>query len=123
MSIFGSLKDKLTQYIDVYVKLFKLNFMGSTAKLLSYFMFSLICMFLVFIMVLLMGLGIVELFMMLGMAKAWAFFATLGVYLLILIVIMALRRNITTFFAGAFLKVLTDDKDESNDNEKTVTSK
>lgn len=120
MNVFGSVKDKLIQYVEVYVKLFKLNFMGSTAKLLSYFMFALICMFLVFIVVLLMGLGIVETFILLGMAKAWAFFATLGIYLLILTIVIMLRENITGFFAGTFLKLLTE---EGNDEDKSETPK
>jgi len=118
MSIFASLKDKLTQYIDVYVKLFKLNFMGSTAKLLSYVMFALICMFLVFITMLLMGLGIIEGFVELGLSRVGASFATMGVYILILGIVFALRNNITGFFAGTFLKILTEDNEEDDDKKR-----
>ncbi len=119
MSIFGSFKDKITQYIEVYIKLFKLNFMGSTARLLSYFMFAMICMFIVFIAMLLMGMGIVEIFVVIGLSKVGAYFATMGIYVLILLMAIGLRKKITTFFAGAFLSVLTEDvDDEVEDNKK-----
>jgi len=49
MNIFGQLKEKLTEYVDVYVRLFKINFIGRTANLLSYFMFAMICMLIVFL--------------------------------------------------------------------------
>ncbi len=122
MSIFGSIKDKITQYIDVYIKLFKLNFMGSTAKLLSYFMFAMICMFIVFITALLMGMGIVETFVAIGLPKVGAYFATMGIYVIILFIVIVLRMNITSFFANAFLKVLTED-DDDDDNDKNINPK
>lgn len=118
MSIFGSLKDKVTQYIEVYVKLFKLNFMGSTAKLLSYVMFSLICMFIGFITMMLLGLGIVEGFVELGLNRVGATFAAMGVFILILGLAFALRTNITNFFAGTFLKILTEDAHEDDEEKK-----
>jgi len=121
MSIFGSLKDKVTQYIEVYIKLFKLNFMGSTAKLLSYVMFALICMFIGFITMMLLGLGIVEGFVELGLNRVGATFATMGVFILIMGIAFGLRTNITNFFAGAFLKILTEDTEE--DEEKKENAK
>lgn len=123
MSIFGSLKDKISQYIEVYIKLFKLNFMGSTAKLLSYVMFALICMFIVFITMLLMGLGIVEGFVEMGLSRVAASFATMGVFVLILGIVFALRANITNFFAGTFLRILTEDHEDDEDKKENAKDK
>lgn len=116
MNIFGSIKEKVTQYIDVHVKLMKLNLMGSASKLMSYLMFAMICMFIVFAVILLLGFGIAETFVSLGLSRVGSYFATFGIYLLLLLAVVGLRKNITNFFAGTFLKVLTDDSDD-DDNE------
>lgn len=118
MSIFGSIKDKIAQYIDVHVKLIKLNLMGSAAKLLSFFMFALICMFIVSTAILLLGLGTAEALIAAGLSKVAAYFATFGIYLLLLLVVMALRKNISNFFAGTILKILTSNQDDTDDNPK-----
>jgi len=119
MSIFGQLKDKITQYVDVYVKLLKINFISRTSGLLSYFIFTMIAMFIAFCILLFVGLGLVEVFVNLGASKMASFFYTIGVYLLLLLSVIGLRRPITRFFASAIIKVLTDgDEDEEEKNEE-----
>ena len=115
MSIFSSLKDKVTQHVEVYVKLFKLNFIERTSNLLSYFMFAMICQLLVLCIFLFLGLGLSETFIAMGMPKVWSFFATLGVYVLLLLVVVGLRTNITRFFASGFIRTLTDGDEDNND--------
>ena len=116
MSIFSSIKEKVAQHVDVYVRLFKLNFIDRTANLLSYFMFAMICMLLVFCIVLLMGLGMVEGFMILGLSKMASFFAALGVYVLMLAIIIGLRKSITRFFASGVIRVLTEGDEDDNES-------
>lgn len=118
MSIFGSIKDKVAQYIDVHVRLMKLNLMGSASKLMSYLMFAMICMFIAFAVILLLGFGIAESFVSMGLSRVAAYFSTFGFYVLLLFVVLALRKNITGFFAGTFLKVLTDDTDDEGDDKQ-----
>jgi len=119
MSIFSSLKDKVTQHIEVYVKLFKLNFIERTSNLLGYFMFALICLLLVFCVVLFLGFGLVEMFIMVGLTKMLAFFATLGVYVVFLAVLIACRKGITRFFASGVIHVLTEgDEDGETSKDK-----
>ena len=48
MGILNQLKEKITQYLNVYIKLFKINFIGRSASLFSYFLFALICLFIAF---------------------------------------------------------------------------
>ena len=112
MSIFSSLKEKVTQHVEVYVKLFKLNFIGRTANLLSYFMFAMICLMLVLCMFIILGLGMTELFIAGGLSKLASFFVTLGVYAVLLLIIVALRTKITRFFATGFIRALTEGDDE-----------
>jgi len=119
MSIFSQLKDKVTQYVDVYVKLFKLNFIGRTANLLSYFMFSMIALFIVFCMLLFTGLGLVEVFVLAGMSKMASFFLTIGIYFLLLLIVVGLRKPITRFFSSSIIKVMTDGDEEDDAKQET----
>jgi len=118
MNIFGQLKEKLIEYVDVYVRLFKINFIGRTANLLSYFMFAMICMLIVFCIVLFSGFGLVELFIALGVPKLGSFFITVGVYLLVLIIVFACRRNLTRFFASSVIRVLTEGDEEKTEEKE-----
>lgn len=111
MSIFSSIKEKIAQYIDVYLKLAKVNFIKGSSNVLSYFIFVLICMFLVFCILLLLGLGLVQALHAAGLSLVASFFATVGIYFILLMVIMGLRKNIVQFFSAAFIRMLTD-----NDN-------
>jgi len=117
MSIISRFKDKIQQYIDVQLKLFKLSFIGTTANVLSYFIFLLIGLFIFFCILMFLGMGITELFVMLGFTRMAALFMTIGVYILLLGLLILLRRPVTRFFASGVITVLTDsDKDDDDDD-------
>jgi hypothetical protein len=65
-----------------------------------------------------MGLGITELFMLAGLPKVVSFFLTVGVYFVLLLIVIMLRKNITRFFASVFINVLTEGDEEKNDNDQ-----
>ncbi len=117
LNFFSSFKEKITKYIELQVKLFKINFIGKTSSLLSYFMFAMICLFIVFGILLLFALGLAESFVEAGLSRAGAYFSTLGIYVLLLVVIVLLRTKITTFFGNTFIKVLTEDEEDGDDKE------
>lgn len=118
MSIFGSIKDKITRYAEVHINLFKLNMIKRTSNLMSFFMFAMICLFVLFCILLLAGMGLVEAFSAAGMSRVAATFLTAGVYFVVLFILMGLRRNITRFFADTFIGLLTEDGDDEDDNKK-----
>ena len=117
MSIFSELKERITQYIDVQVRLFKINLIERSANLFSYFLFSLICLFIFFCVILFIGFGLTEVFINAGLSKMVSFFIVIGIYIALLVVVVALRKNITRFFAGGFIRVLTEG-DEEEEKEK-----
>jgi len=120
MGVINQLKEKIMRYLDVHVKLVKINFIWRTSILMSYFMFALISLFIVFCIVLFTGFGLTEAFMLAGISKMAAFFLTIGVYFVLLLVVIMLRKSITRFFASTFIKVLTegdDDDPEEKDEE------
>jgi hypothetical protein len=120
MSFVSEVKEKIVQYIDVYIKLAKISFIEGTGNILSYFMFALICLFLFFCIVLFAGLGLVEVFKAIGFTVLSSFFITMGILVLLLIFILLLRRKITRMFAGGFIKMMADGRkdDYSEDDEE-----
>jgi hypothetical protein len=112
MGIISQLREKVTEYVDVYVKLFKLDFIGRTANLLSYFIFVLIGLFIAFCILLFIGFGLTEVFAEMGLTRMAGFFLVIGIYTLLLIIMFALRTRITRFFASGIIKVMTQGDDE-----------
>ena len=77
MSIFGDLKERVLQYVDVQVKLFKINFIGRSASLFSYFpVFKLICLFVFFCIILFIGFGLTEVFAGQQDCQKWSRFSS-----------------------------------------------
>jgi len=118
MGILTQLKEKVTQYIDVYVKLFKVNFIGRTSNIMSYFLFALICLFISFCIVLFIGFGLTEVFVEAGFSKMVSFFIVIGIYVLMLGIVVSFRKRITRFFASGFIRVLTEGDNEDEEKEE-----
>ena len=119
MGIFTSIKEKITGYLDVHIKLMRLSFIERTSGLLSYLMFGMIVLFIFFCIILFLGFGLTELFTSLGLSRMASIFVTIGVYILLLTLVLGLRKNITRFFSNGLITVLTDgDDDEDKNDEK-----
>lgn len=113
MNFINKIKDKIAQYINVNLDVLKLNAIAYMARVLGYFAFSIICMFLVFAILLYLGFGLTEWFTMLADGSRIAgLFMTVGAYILLILVIFALRKSIVRMFANAIVRVLTDDEEE-----------
>ena len=118
MSIFSQLKDKVAQYVDVRVKLIKIGVISRASSLLSYFMYALICLFILLCVLLFSGLSLVEGFVALGLSRLVSTLIVLGVYLLTLILLGAMRNSIIKAFSGIFIRIMTEvDKDDDDDDE------
>jgi len=118
MSILSQLKEKVTQYLNVYIKLLRVNFIGRTANIFSFFFFALICLFIFFCIILYVGFGLTEVFADAGLSKTASFFIVTGIYCLLLVLVIALRKPITRFFSSRFIRVLTEgDEDEEKEDQ------
>jgi len=115
----NTIKEKLKAYIDVHLKLLKISFIGQTATIMSYFIFAMLCLFIVFGIVLFIGFGVSEALIAMEISRVASFFITVGIYVLLLLLVVALRKNITTFFSNGVINAMTegDDDDEDKDNE------
>ena len=112
MSILSPIIDKVKRFIDVHISLLKVNVIGRTSVLLSYLMFGMITLFVLLCIILFFGFGITEIFVSAGFSKLAAYFATMGVYVLLLAGVFAARKPITRYFANNFIKVMTEDDGE-----------
>ncbi len=117
MSVFGEIKDRISRYIDVNVDLVKVNLIGRTAVLVSYLIFSLIALLIVFCIALFMGLGLTSALMETGMSTVAAYFVTMAIYLVLLIIVILLRKPISRFFADSLVEVLTTYEGDDDDND------
>lgn len=119
MGILGNIKDRISRYIEVRLDLMKVSVIGRTASVVSYVLFALICLLIFFCIVLFIGLGLTNAFIDMGVSAVGAFFITTGIYILLLIFIILLRKPISGFFADSLVEVITaDDDKEDKDKEK-----
>ena len=117
MSILSDLREKITRYIDVHVKLIRISFIERTSALLSYLIYALILLFIFFCIILFLGFGLTEVFVSAGLSKAVSFFITIGVYIILFIIAIALRKKITRFFANEVVNVMTEEDSENTSQE------
>ncbi len=115
MGIFSSITDKVRRFIDVNINLLKVNLIGRSSVLLSYLMFGMITLFVLFCIILFFGFGMTEVFVGLGLSRLGAYFATMGFYVLLMGGVFAARKPITRYFADNFIKVMTDDGDDDKE--------
>ena len=105
--IFNGLRDKITRYIDLRIRLLKLSAIEAASVLMSNLIFLLICLFLFFCILLFAGFGMAECMTDAGLSRAAAFFCTFGIYVVVLLLALVCRKGITGFFTSTFIKGLT----------------
>lgn len=111
--LINQIRDRIRQYVETRLQLLKINLIGQTAGIMSSLIFLLICLFIFFCILLLCGLGLVEVFSDLGLSRAGSFFVTIGIYLFVLLLSLIFRKRITRFFAGIFIRTMTADDNET----------
>ncbi len=115
MNIINEWKAKIARYLDVNVKLVKLNFIQHASRIFGYFIFVMIGFLLGFAILMYLGLALAEWFTVLADGSRIAgFFMTVGFYLLLCAVLYALRKPIIKAFAGKMIKMLTENPDNED---------
>lgn len=121
MNLLGKWKDKATQYIDVRVQLMKLKFIERASNVLGSLMLAFVLMMVSIAVLMFMGLGILECFSALFDSRIAGAFATAGVFILLMLIILGFRKGITTACANIFIRIMTepgeDDDDDSEDRD------
>ncbi len=119
--MFGKLKDKISNYLQLRVELVRLELIERLVNVMGYVLFVMIVIFLVLTMVLFTGLGLAEWLSDVMKSRYGGYFATGGIVLLATIIVVLNSNKIIRFFANKFVALLTASKklpqDEGDDDE------
>lgn len=120
VDIFNKWKEKITQYVDLRFQLFKLEFIDRTSNVLSYIVFTFAMLLIAMAILIFFGIGLGEWLCEVLNSRTGGFFATAGIYVVLLLLLFALRKRLINAFSSVFIRVLTDkgEDDEDDDDEK-----
>lgn len=120
MSFIDKWKDKITEYVDVRFQLIKLSIIERTSHVLGYLVYTFVALSLVLPILIFLGIGLSEVFTSLFDSRIAGYFCTVGVYIVILLILIAVRKSIISKLTGIFISKLTEIEDEKNEmDEKT----
>ncbi|XZF16687.1 phage holin family protein [Chitinophagaceae bacterium MMS25-I14] len=114
LDFFNNWKDRIAQYVDVRFQLFKLEFIDRTSNVLSYVLYALGMLFLFIAILIFFGIGLGEWFSEMLGSRTGGYFATAGVYLVLMLIVVALRKKFISALSGIFIRILTEDKDDDS---------
>jgi hypothetical protein len=113
---FSLLKDKITQYIQLKFELIRLEVIERLVNVMGYFAFVIIAIFLFFFLGFFIFLGIAEVLGDAFSSPAMGYFATAGIILILVILIVMCSRFIIRLFAGRMVAMLTKPKRKPKNN-------
>lgn len=118
----SSLKDKITQYVQLKFELIRLEVIERLVNVMGYFAFIIIAIFLFFFLGFFVFMGIAEMLAAIFDSRASGYFATAGIILVLVVAIIMSGKRIIRFFAGRMVSMLTKKKgdyvdDETEDND------
>lgn len=105
-------KDKIAEYVDLRVQLIKLGIIDRASNILSYFIFTILCLFLVLAVLIFFGMGMGEYFNKITGSYAMGYFITGCIYLVLFGILIAARNMIVRWFSGMFVRILTEEEIE-----------
>lgn len=114
----SSIKEKITQYIQLRFELIRLEVIERLVNVMGYFAFMIIAIFLVFLIIFFVFLALAELFNQLFNSYALGYFCTAVVILLCSVFVFMSSKNIVRFFAGKLAWLLTKQKEDKQAKEE-----
>ena len=109
---------KISEWVEVRIKLLKINFILSASSLMSYFLYALICLFVFFCLLLFAGFGLKEVFVEAGLSNMGATLTVFAIYLLLFILLMVCRKPITRFFSSRIIEVMTEETGKAEEEDE-----
>lgn len=114
-------KDKLLGYVATQVRIAQLSFIERVSGLMSYFIFAIILIFIVFGIFLFMGFGIAEVFTAMVNSRIGGFFLAAACYVLLAGILIALRKKILKKLSDVFVNILTEKQVDDEEENKSVS--
>lgn len=108
----SSIKDKITQYIQLRFELIRLEVIERLVNVMGYFAFMIIAIFFFFLVILFLFMALAEMFNHLFNSYALGYFCTAVVILVCAVAVVLSAKKIIRFFAGRFVGLLTKQKED-----------
>ncbi len=107
-------KENANRFLEVRVNLIKLSFVERTSNVLSFLIYLFILLFLAIAVLIFLGVALKETFTQWFDSAIGGAFATLGFYLLLVLIVVLMRKSVLNSFASIFVRLLTSE-DEADD--------
>lgn len=108
----SSIKDKVTQYLQLKFELIRLEVIERLVNVMGYFAFIIIAIFLFFFLSFFVFMGVAAWLGTMLNSPALGYFATAGIILVVVVLIVMCSKPIIRFFAGRMVSMLTKPRPE-----------
>lgn len=117
LHLFGKLFEKVSEYTDVKIRLFKLSMVERTAKVMGFFMFMLITLLVGLAAFTFLGIGIAKYFAQVTGSEPWGYVITTGIFIVAAFIMHIFKRPFIKLLAGLFVNILTDDDEDEEEDD------
>lgn len=114
----SSIKEKITQYIQLRFELIRLEIIERLVNVMGYFAFMIIAIFLVFLITFFIFLGLAALLSQLFDSEVLGYFCTALIVLICSFFVFLSGKKIVRFFAGKMAWLLTRQKEDKQEEEE-----
>ncbi len=114
----SSLKEKITQYLQLKFEVIRLEVIERLVNVMGYFAFMIIAIFFVFLVIFFLFLALAELFNVWFDSYALGYFCTAVILLICSAFVFLSSKSIIRFFAGRMAWLLTRKKEKDEDDEE-----
>lgn len=117
LDIFQKWKDKISTLVETKVRMMQLEFIERASNVLSFLTFIILFILLGFAVFLFAGLGIAEWLSGIMGSYILGYLSVSGFFLLFIGIFFACRKSIIRSFADKFIGVLTERRDDEDDED------
>ena len=117
LDIFQKWKDRIFAFVDTKVRTVQLEIIERVTGIMSYLIFAIIMMLIVFGFFLFMGFGMAEWFTALLESRIGGFFMAAAFYLVLGLIFFSLRKPLLRKLSDVFVHLLTMRRDDDDDDE------
>lgn len=111
--LFNNLKDKVTQYFQIRFEELRLEIFERIVRVAGYILFILVSIFFMVISLVFLGFGLAAYLGEVFNSMPLAYLTTFGVFFLLGIVLLLIRKSIIKFFASRLISIMSN-KSEDN---------
>jgi len=104
---FTSFKERIVEYFQLRFEIAKLELIEKVVNVLSYLLFTIVVLFLLFTTILFLGFGVAIWLSDIMQSNFAGYFATFGIILLLVVIVLWQSKSIINFFANKILIALS----------------